>query len=216
MQIVPAFLLFLALNPIVPSNKSPNDSTRPITDADAVVAIYVEDWRLASLGTPKLILVVWGDGHVVWSEDQVNGGAPYRSGQVSAKRVAAMLTQIAKDGAFDDQKLRRPRFGPDSRFTTILVKAEGRELEMQSWHELFEQHGKTVETSAGLEPLSGRRRLDVLRQEPADYLYYRFFWSEIRETVARLIPSENASISGEILMKHGVVSWRESATKSKR
>ncbi|MBI3467888.1 MAG: hypothetical protein HY000_33190 [Planctomycetes bacterium] len=84
---------------------------------------------------------------------------------------------------------------------------------MASWHELFEAGGRTVATRGGITGLSGRSRLEVLRYEPADYLYYRFVWAEIRLGASALIPSESRPVTGELLIEAGAVSWREQATE---
>jgi len=92
---------------------------------------------------------------------------------------------------FNHESLSHARFGPDSRSTTILVKARGRQLKMQSWHELYEASAKTVATDKGLVPLDGRPRFDVLLAEPVEYLFYRLVWNELRLRAASLIPSES-------------------------
>lgn len=91
MRIAPALVLVLALNPSAVSPKLAPDSPRPITEANTILSIYAEDWGRASSGTPKLILVVWDDGHVVWSEDQVHGGAPYRPAHIDPGKLTAFL-----------------------------------------------------------------------------------------------------------------------------
>lgn len=53
------------------------ETSRRLTEAESVLAIYAEDWGLASDGTPKLILALWPDGRLVWSSDQMAGGPPY-------------------------------------------------------------------------------------------------------------------------------------------
>ena len=182
---------------------------RPISQADSVVAVYSSDWGLGSDGRPKLMLVAWADGNIVWSEDRVHGGPPYLQGRVPAARVAAALGRCAADGFFDDRTLGLEHFGPDSAFVTILLRSGGRALQMRSWHELAEGRGRLVARSGGLAPLSGERRLAVVRKEPAAYLYYRAAWSELREVASSLIPAESLPAAGEVVMKAGVLAWRD-------
>jgi hypothetical protein len=187
---------------------------RPITQADDVVAIYAEDRELTSDGIPKLILVAWADGHVVWSEDRIQGGAPYLAGQVSPARVSAVLERVDDDGVFGDKRLAQPCFGPDSRFTTILFRKATRQIKMDSWHELAETGGGVVAKSCGLVPLSSNeRRLDVLRKEPAEYLYYRAVWGELRALASSLIPSVSHPTTGEVVGEAGVMEWREDPSR---
>src|SRR5262249_23693310 len=152
----------------------------PITEADAVAAIYREDWGRASTGGPAIILAAWPDGRVVWSGDRLRGGAPYRGGRVDPQRVSALLARFDRDGLFADENLNQAHFGPDSQFITVFVKSGARKVKMRSWHELFEAREGLVVTSHGVASLDDRRRLDVLRQEPADYLFFRLVWSETR------------------------------------
>src|SRR5262249_39408274 len=142
---------------------------KPITNADTVIAVYTADWGLASSGEPKLVLAIWPDGHTVWSEGRVQGGPPYRSGRIDPEKLSSLLARFERDGAFADKKLSDVNFGFDSKFTVILLKSGKKQLKMQSWHELLEANGKT---DHGIELLGDRRRLDVLRKQPAEYLYY--------------------------------------------
>lgn len=185
------------------------DDTKPVTEADTVLAIYVRNLGLASSGKPELVIGIWGDGQVVWSEDRVYGGAPYRSGTVDPKQVAALIARLRKDGVFDNEKLARSNFGPDSKFTSILIKSGKQQLKMESWHELAEDSGKTVATSAGISSLNGRRRYDVLANDKAEYLHYRLVWAEIRASIATLIPDTSTPDNGELLIKSGKISWHE-------
>ncbi len=199
-------------------------SVRPITQAEEVLAIYVEDWGLALPSVPgqsltstrtKLVLAAWGDGYVVWSMNQEQGGPPYLAGEVEPTRLSAVLARAKEDGVFRDESLGQGRFGPDSKFTAIFLKAANQQLLMRSWHELYEQTGKVVAKSAGLTPLDGSDRLGVLRHEPAEYLYYRMVWSELRSRAFSLLPTESRPVTGEISAGGGVLSWREGASPQK-
>jgi len=196
-------------------------SVRPITQAEDVLAIYVEDWGLALPPVPghplasnrtKLVLAAWGDGYVVWSRSQEQGGPPYLAGAVEPTKLSAVLERAKEDGVFRDESLGQGRFGPDSKFTAIFLKAGKQQLLMRSWHELYEQVGKVVAKSAGLTPLEGRDRLGVLRREPAEYLYYRMVWSELRSRAFSLLPTESRPVTGEISAVGGIFSWREGAS----
>jgi len=197
-------------------------SVRPITQAEDVLAIYVEDWGLAlpPPGHPlastrtKLVLAAWGDGYVVWSRSQLQGGPPYCAGEVEPTRLLAVLVRAKEDGIFRDESLGQGRFGPDSKFTAIFLKAGKQQLLMRSWHELYEQAGKVVARSGGLTSLEGSDRLGVLRREPAEYLYYRMVWSELRSRALSLLPTEGRPrpVAGEIIAVGGAFSWREGAS----
>ena len=84
-----------------------------------------------------------------------------------------------------------------------MARADGRVRQL-----VADQHGAAV--------LDGRRRLDVLRKSPADYLFYRFVWSETRSRLADLIPAESTATGGKPVMKAGKLSWQEPAAARAR
>jgi hypothetical protein len=193
----------------------PKVRARPITEAESVLAVYREDWGLASSGGPAIILAAWPDGQIVWSKDRLNGGTPYFAGSVDPKKVAALLSRFEKVGLFADEKLNRAHFGPDSQFNTVLVKSGKKQVKMQSWHELNEVSDNIVADHRGAVLLEGRRRLDELRKAPADYLFFRAVWSETRTELSDLIPGESVPTTGRPAMKAGVLSWLEGAVTAK-
>src|SRR5579862_3387963 len=78
----------------------PKQAMLPISEADSVLAVYLEDFGFASRGVPAIILVAWPDGYIVWSGDRLKGGPPYRAGHVDPKKVATLLARFDKDGLF--------------------------------------------------------------------------------------------------------------------
>jgi hypothetical protein len=188
----------------------PNVQTRPITEADSVLAVYPEDWgNRPGAGGTKVILVAWPDGHIVWSTDRIQGGGPYRAGRIDPKKFATLLKRFEKDGLFADEKLNQANFGPDSQFITVHIKSGKKQVKMQSWHELYEMSDEVVVNDRGIVGLQGRRRLDELRKAPADYLFFRMVWSETRSKLSDLLPSEWSPSGGEPITNAGVLSWHE-------
>ena len=184
------------------------DTSRAITQAEGIVAIYAD-----TDGGPRMILAAWPDGHVVWSEDRLKGGAPYFAGQVQPERVSAVLSKVEREGAFGNRQLGDARFGPDSSFTTVFLKKGNKQLKMQSWHELAEADGRIVARSYGLTSLANEGRLEALRKETAEFLFYRLVWAELRALGASLIPSEGHRVNGEVLIRSGTIMWREASPK---
>jgi hypothetical protein len=188
---------------------------RKISAAESVLAIYPEDWGLSSRTRfPAIILAIWPDGHIVWSKDRIKGGAPYYSGRVDREQVAGLLLRFERDGLFSDKKLNNPNFGEDSHFTTLFIKSGKRQVEMSSWHEVVEANGKIVATSHGATPLEGRHRLEVIRNEPADYLHFRFVWAESRGKMIDLIPVDGKPIGGSPIVKDRALLWQEAPLKN--
>jgi hypothetical protein len=184
--------------------------TRPLEEAEAIVAIYLLDWGGESPPRgPNLIAAIWGDGKVVWSRDRVLGGAPYLAGRVDPKKFTDLVARLQRDGVFADERLGDLHFGPDSRHTNIVVNSGKRRLKLQSWHELFEQNEKLVATSRGISSLEGRRREDVLREDTAEYRHFRSTWDRIRAAVADLVPTQGEPIDGTLVPEAGIVSWKE-------
>lgn len=189
---------------------------KSITDAESVVAIYTNDWGLGASSGPQLVVCLWGDGSIVWSNDNVNGGPPYFTAQVKPKAVSATFKKLVDIGAFDVPRLNQSNFGPDSQFTTILVRTGGKELKMDSWHELYESNGKVVAADHGLTGLAGKKLLPVLAEQSADYLHYRMTWSELRLAAAILIPKSGMETTGAPTMLRGKLSWASKKDRTKR
>jgi hypothetical protein len=189
---------------------------RPISEADSVLAVYCGSLGLGAVNKVPLIFVAWPDGYVVWSADRLKGGPPYRAARVDPKQVTALLARFDKDGLFADEKLSQEHVGPGGSYTTVLIKSGKKRLEMVSWHELFEASGDLVAHHNGVSALLGGRRLEVLRKSPADYLYYRWVWSETRGKLTDLIPDESSVSVGVPVMKAGELSWQEPVTMPKQ
>ncbi len=189
---------------------------KSITDAETVVAIYTNDLGLGSSSGPQLIVCLWGDGSIVWSDDNVNGGPPYFTAQVKPEVVSATFKKLHDIGVFDVPPLKQSKFGPDSKFTTILVRTDGKELKMNSWHELYESGGKVVAGDHGLTGLEGKKLLPVLAKQSADYLHYRMTWLNLRLTAANLIPKSGTESTGVPTMLRGSLSWESKRDRTKR
>jgi len=197
---------------VAPQSAEQATTSRPIDEAESVFAVYLENAG-GGPGDPKewpaLVLAVWADGHVVWSEDHLNGGPPYRASDIDPARFVALLSAFERDGLFELKDTLH--FGPDSVSTVVLVKSGARTTRLQSWHEQPEVGGKIVGLQGGLFGLDGRRRLDVLREASAEWLFFRFVWSETRQRLAALVPCGGTPVSGRATMHAGEVTWLEEA-----
>ncbi len=182
--------------------------TQSITDAETVFAIYTEDYGLFSSVGTQLIMCVWGDGKIVWSGNQAFGGKPYFTATLDPDDVAKTLKKFDHIGVFDIPDTKRSHVGPDSLFTSILVKAEGQEMKMSSWHEVYESSGKAVAADRGLTSLNGRKLLPVLAEQDADFLHFRMTWLELRLAAAQLIPKQGEKAVGVPQMRRGKLSWQ--------
>jgi hypothetical protein len=218
-EIMLRYTIFLSLFLLSPSPfavDEPKETIRPITEADSVIALYWDDWgHFASEGR-RIILAAWPDGYIIWSGDRLKGGAPYFAGQIEPKKFATLLARFDKDGLFADEKLTHLDRAIHSQFITVFIKSGKKKVEMQSCHELMEGAYDVVADQRGVtSDLEGRRRLDVLRKAPADYLFYRFVWAETRAKVSDLIPVERSASADMPVMRAGVLTWKEPAAKVK-
>ncbi len=179
---------------------------RLITDADDVIAVY----RQGRGGEfPRLILAAWHDGHVVWSDDQLRGGPPYRTREVEPKVIEELFARFARDGMFSSSRLNASYHGPWEAHTSILIKNAEREVLMSSWHETVEHSGKVVAAGSGLKPVEGRSRLSILSDQFSHYLFFRAVWSETRLQLRELIADEGKEVDGELEKMAGIIVWRE-------
>jgi hypothetical protein len=180
---------------------------KDVTGARKVIALYTERAKRGTGVMRDLIMIAWGDGEVVWSENMRKGGAPYRFGQIDSTKVERLLQRIAQRGIFEDALLKRSYVGADAPFTSLFIRSGDERVEMQSWHELSEDNDRVIATSSGLEPLSGRRWTNVLRREPAEYLYYRLMWAELRELLMELRPIDSKPIDGRMILRDRRLLW---------
>jgi hypothetical protein len=169
-----------------------------------VVAVYtvpglkvVAPGERADFG-PKIVVAAWGDGKIVWSESAIEGGRPYRQGRFPREKLDALLASLDRQGAFTNAALTRGWVGPDAGFSTIVIADGSRRLKLQSWHELFETNSNLVATVHGITPLDGKKREDVLRDQPEGYRQFRETWSAIRRGLTELVPATSEPYEGKI------------------
>lgn len=189
---------------------------QPITKSENVIAIYANGNGRAGYLVPRLIACVWNNGSAVWSKDQVEGGAPYYSAQLDPAQVKLMLEKLDAIGVFDVPSLKRTNYGPDASFTTVLVRKDGKELKMNSWHEIFEAQGDTVAAERGVTGLNGKKLIPVLATQSAEHLHYRMTWLELRLAVQRLISKSGKEAKGKLSRTKGELAWEYSVLNNNR
>jgi len=179
------------------ADRSAQMQTHPIV-AMYVVAGWASDAEidesLSENDNRRAILLIWRNGHAVWSDDWVKGGPPYRAGRIEPTAAMSIFASLEQKGVFRQQHLNARHFGPDSSYTVIRLSDGHRKLRMASWHELYEQNPGVVGTSRGLTALLGRTRDQVLAEEPQEYKDYRAAWRDIRDSFKTLVPSEGSAV----------------------
>src|SRR5687768_3151575 len=118
-----------------------------------VAAVWYEPsgTRVLAPGEPleihRLIVGVWSDGTVAWSDNRRTGGKPYWTGRIPRELVEKLLASLTTVGFFDPPKV--SGFGPDASITVIAAQAGERRQWMGSWHDppttrpraVFSEHG---------------------------------------------------------------------------
>lgn len=179
---------------------------RPIDDAENVIAIIHEK---PMRGIPRIVLAAWEDGHVVWSENRIEGGSPYRCAELGQNSIPELLKKWEKEGLFELNEVRKMHIGPNASHSSIFVKLANKQTELTSWHEVHELSSLAVGTAKGIKLLEGQTKLQVLSQEGAEYLFFRALWSDLRWQIAALLPSESHPCDGHVVMDDGVLYWSE-------
>ncbi|MDM8006579.1 MAG: carboxypeptidase-like regulatory domain-containing protein [Phycisphaerae bacterium] len=154
--------------------------------APAVVIYYCAAGMRSEPAESSVIVEVWPNGQIAWSDNLVSGGSPYKRGSVKAERIGGVIESLAADRVFEDGSLLRGSFGPDSDYLVIRVFDGSKQIELASWHELFEANPNLVATSRGIEPLKGRNRSEVLAADSKEYRRFRAVWDRIRQEVNRI------------------------------
>jgi hypothetical protein len=187
MKIKTAIACALLLGALAPATRAADPSAPP------AILIYTTVGYpppgVTNLG-PRLVVALWDDGKIIWSDARVAGGPPYFQGQCDRKKLDALLGALESRGALTNTALERAWFGPDSSTTRMIINHGPHRLALESWHELFEQHSNLVATAQAVTPLNGRNRDEVLREQPPNYRQFRNTWSEVRDRVAELIPAK--------------------------
>ena len=134
----------------------------------------------------RLIVGVWSDGTVVWSDNRRKGGNPYWAGRIPPDLVARLLASLETVGFFDPSKI--SGFGPDASITVIAAQADQKRQWMGSWHDppttrpraVFSEHG--ISAVAPGEP----------RPKPsADYQRFLETWAESRRLIESVVPEKS-------------------------
>lgn len=144
----------------------------------------LEEWE------HPIILAMWRDGTVIWSEDKLRGGPPYLQGFISAEHVQRALTEMNRLGYLREKPMKWVNMGVESNTIVIVIRDRERRVFLQSWHELFEhENPDRVATSTSEVGVDRDDRERVLATQPAEYRVHRQAYTEIRKLLDGMIPA---------------------------
>jgi hypothetical protein len=163
-------------------------------------------------GVTSLEFALWEDGYCVWRGTEKNdkGIFEHRCAKLPGETFAKTVADLKHSGFFADKSLADQKVGPDGAHYELVVQSKDAKLTMLSWHEPYEANGKVYASGKrGLVPLDGETRLAKLKQEPAEYLYYRMAWLELKSTLLDVRPSESKLCTGKVQITTEGLVWQE-------
>ena len=143
----------------------------------------------------RLIVGVWSDGTVIWSDDRSKGGKPYYIGRIPAELVAKLLASLKAVGLFELPDA--PHFGPDSSYTVIAAQTpDGRRQQLGSWHDPPTTRPLLVigDRGMGVVPPGEPRP----KPSPA-YAHFLEVWAESRRLIESVVPEAHGQPMNEKL-----------------
>ncbi len=141
----------------------------------------------------RAIVLLWDDGRALWSDNSLEGGAPFRTGVVPVSRAAAIAERLKASGSATASVLHLASIGPDASFATLFVRlGDGRYAYMRSWHPRG-PNPDVVATSHGLQARDGRDPAAVLAADSYEYQAFRRTWQNVEDDLAALIKTASPS-----------------------
>ena len=163
-----------------------------------IISITIDSTRASP---PTLLIAVWDDGSIVWSQDREDGGPPYLSAKIDPAKTAAFLAKLDQDGVFGREDL--VRVGPDASYHEIHLLSGKKHVNLISWHELYERNPKIVSTSHGLTAITeGKTREQMLKEDKQEYREFRSLWKRIRDFTETLVPKKGLPYEGPLKFKY--------------
>lgn len=171
---------------------------REISKSDGAFVIYNENWQLwhhrdsvtkatQTEGAPNLIFVLWNDGKVIWSRDEVTGGPPYLTGNVNPETIGKLIGKLKNRSYFWTDKVRLERFNPHDYCTAIRVITEGEKSIIRYDLELRDL----------LDSSDIRQNFRALKAKTNEELLFQNSWFWLRLQTRRLLPSEFKKTTGQ-------------------
>jgi hypothetical protein len=140
--------------------------------------------KLEDMEYRKLVVGVWSDGTVIWSDNRRTGGKPYHIGRIPNELVAKLLASLKTVGLFDVPDA--PRFGPDSSYTVIAAQTDdGKRIWLGSWHDPPTTRPLVVVSEQGMGVIAPAQPRG--KPSPA-YAHFLEVWAESRRLIESVVP----------------------------
>lgn len=221
------FLLFLSLAvggsaAPLPANASPYGISGPtisitgptveqsqLTSETLIAAIYYEiGYARTDINRdeyPHIIMAIYEDGTLIWSDDHIKGGPPYHLTKRPIKVVQQFEEEFSSAGLFNKLTWDNYRSMHDP-YDEIYFKGPDGYMQMSSSHEYFEKnHPGAVGTEKGYYRFlnNGESSGVVLAQESSKYQAFRTRWSRVKRRLLGLIPLKDTDGISTVTIQTG-------------
>ena len=190
-------LAIMTSNTQAPLPPTPAGGGVGLPDEEALALI--ESWRAEAKAMRdnweplRVVLAVWPNGRIIWSDDTILGGAPYREATISAESINQLELDLQALGTFTSVHS-VATWGTYGVVSSSMVGlfANGDHFEMTSDHAIYEhQFPGRVNTPRSV-ALNGRTRATALAEEASpDYQTFRAEWDQLYGRLLELVPETN-------------------------
>ncbi len=165
-------------------------TTAELSTLVPVVAIWCEGGYPAGVRTNMLIVGVWSDGTVDWSEPRASGAKKFRSAKVSTDRVGKLLHDLQAAQFFT--KIRQSYVGPDSGYTVVAGQTGGKHQCLESWHDPPPKDPNIVIDEKGIYSI----KPGEARPEPSDeYKNFLHVWDRSRRLIEEIVTAQGEPVT---------------------
>lgn len=182
---------------------------RDISHSDGALVIYNENWQLwhqrqpvtkatETEGYPNLIFVLWDDGKVIWSEDEVTGSPPYFTGNVKPNTIDKVIAKLKERSSFWADDVQLDRFNPHAYCTAIRIIEDDKTSTTIRYD---------LELRDLLESGDVRQNAKATIGRSKDELLFENSWLWLRLQAHRILPSEFKIADGHLELNHGEIRW---------
>ena len=167
------------------------------TSRPVVAITYEHGYPPPGMTEPRrLIIAIYADGELRWSDDQRIGGAPYRSARVTPARVTRLLDDLHAIGFFTDPDVERHQvnFGPDASYTVLAAERGDAKQRLASWHDPA-PGGFTLVTEQGITTIKSGQP----EPEPSkSYKQFTQVWAEARRLIYDVLPRSEGLVDPRV------------------